>query len=233
MTDWTVSRVGFMEQALPYTDYYRAIARRMAPYLPREGHVCDAGCGLGELGICLLPYCGRVTCVDRSKRAIESLRRRAPAGITALCGDVAALLPAEPYDAMVFCLFGDMEQTLALAKTQCSGKVLLIKREYDTHRFSPGELPLGDYTAQNARQTLQRRGIPWQEETFTADFGQPFRSLEEAERFFALYNRSESRAFTRQEIAARLIDGPDETFPLYLPNEKRLCLLVFDARDII
>ena len=69
-------------------------------------------------------------------------------------------------------------------------------------------------------------------ERFTAEFGQPFRSLEAAERFFALYNRSESEVLSKDEIRARLTAGLSAEFPYYLPHKKALCLFTVETADI-
>ncbi len=52
---WTPERVRFMANADAHTDYYQKLARWLAPWLPKNGHVCDAGCGLGSLSLALLP----------------------------------------------------------------------------------------------------------------------------------------------------------------------------------
>ena len=50
---WTPERVRFMANADAHTDYYQKLARWLAPWLPKNGHVCDAGCGLGSLSLAL------------------------------------------------------------------------------------------------------------------------------------------------------------------------------------
>lgn len=44
-------------------------------------------------------------------------------------------------------------------------------------------MSLGEYTAGSTENVLREKGIPYTVERFTAEFGQPFRSLEAAERF--------------------------------------------------
>lgn len=230
---WTDETLAFLRDAARYSRYYEIIAEKIAPHLPPRAHLCDAGCGTGGLSLALLPHCAKITAVDKDARAIGELSRALPrAGLTALCADIASLSPVPPYDAMVFCLFGNTEETLRIAARQCRREIFLVKRDYDRHRFSAGSVSLGEYNAPSTEQVLARRGIPYACERFTADFGQPFRSLEDAERFFALYNRSADASLTRDEIAARLTAGPDAEFPYYLPNEKKLCLFRLHTRDI-
>jgi SAM-dependent methyltransferase len=229
---WTEESIAFLRDAAAMSDYYRVIAGKIAPHLPENAHVCDAGCGIGELSIALAPYCRHVTAVDADELAVKTLESHRPERVAARCGDIEALAPDKPYDAMVFCLFGRTEDALGIAGRQCRGKIFLVKRDYSHHRFSAGKISLGEYTAGNTESVLRERGIPYTLERFSAEFGQPFRSIEEAERFFALYNRSESETLSAREIEARLTAGPSEEFPYYLPHQKALCLFTIETADL-
>lgn len=195
------------------------------PYLPKQAHVCDAGCGLGGLSVALLPYCRHVTAVDRAAAPLENLRQRAGHDpcLTVRQGDIRCLPPETPYDAMVFCLFGDVEEALTVARQQCRGTVLLIRRDYAYHRFSTGRVPVG-FTAADSEDTLRHLGLSYRMERFSLEFGQPLRSLEDARRFFRLYDRSGAG----EPPLHRLVPGPGPEFPYYLPNRKELCLLAVE-----
>lgn len=229
---WTEESIAFLRDAAAMNRYYETIAERIAPQLPKDAHICDAGCGIGELSLALKPYCHHVTAVDADALAIKTLKAHLIEGVTARCGDVETLAPEKPYDAMVFCLFGRTQDTLRIAKKQCRGRIFLVKRDYSHHRFSAGQVSLGEYTAGSAEAVLHEKGIPYTVERFKAEFGQPFRSLEAAERFFALYNRSRSETLSKDEIKARLTAGPSVEFPYYLPHKKALCLFTIETAAI-
>ena len=231
MDGWTKKQIDYMHDALRFSDYYQVIAAHIAPHLAPGSTLCDAGCGLGELGLALLPRCRSVTCVDIAPAAIRDLESRAPAGIMPLCGNVAECPPAVPYDAMVFCLFGSTGEALAIAGAQCRGKVFLIKRNYVNHRFSTDTIPIGDHTAEHTARELAAWGIPFFAEDFTAELGQPFRSMTDAREFFSLYNRSE-HSITDEELRSRLCSGPTEEFPLFLPQKKQLRLFTIETENI-
>ena len=170
--------------------------------------------------------------MDADELAIKTLEAHLIKGVTAICGDMETPAPEKPYDAMVFCLFGRTEDTLRIARKQCRGKIFLVKSDYSHHRFSAGKVSLGEYTAGSTEAVLHEKGVPYTVERFTAEFGQPFRSLEATERFFALYNRSRSETLSKDEIKARLTAGSSEKFPYYLPHEKALCLFTVETTDI-
>ena len=124
---------------------------------------------------------------------------------------------------MVFCLFGDVEEALTVARQQCRGTVLLIRRDYAYHRFSTGRVPVG-FTAADSEDTLRHLGLSYRMERFSLEFGQPLRSLEDARRFLRLYDRSGAV----EPPLHRLVPGPGPEFPYYLPNRKDLCLLAVE-----
>ena len=161
----------------------------------------------------------------RAAAALENLRQRAghDPRLTVRQGDIRCLPPETPYDAMVFCLFGDVEEALTVARQQCRGTVLLIRRDYAYHRFSTGRVPVG-FTAADSEDTLRHLGLSYRMERFSLEFGQPFRSLEDAQRFFRLYDRSGGV----EPPLHRLVPGPEPEFPYYLPNRKDLCLLAVE-----
>ena len=100
MFQWNAEKVRFMEDAAAWGDFHARLAAELAPYLPRDGHVCDAGCGTGHLALALSPYVKRVTAVDVSAQALalltENCRKRGAANIDIRCGDIARLPPEQP-----------------------------------------------------------------------------------------------------------------------------------------
>ena len=227
MFHWTDEGIRFMADAANETDFHRRLAAELLPYLTPEDAVCDAGCGLGHLSLALSPYVRTVTAVEREQRALAVLERelalRHIENVHPCCEDVFTHRPEKPYDAMVFCLFGDVEEALTVARQQCQGTVLLIRRDYAYHRFSTGRVPVG-FTAADSEDTLRHLGLSYRMERFSLEFGQPLRSLEDARRFFRLYDRSGAG----EPPLHRLVPGPGPEFPYYLPNRKELCLLAVE-----
>ena len=107
MQRWSPEIIRYLYTAADHSRYYQDLARQLGAFLRPEDRVCDAGCGLGLLSRALLPYCAHVTAVDRSPAAVAALRARGEdPKLSALTGDIRELPPRQPYDAMVFCLFG-------------------------------------------------------------------------------------------------------------------------------
>ena len=125
MFSWSADTVRFMADACRRTDFHEKLTALLLPYLKPTDHICDAGCGLGYLSLALSSHAAHITAAERDAAALSVLRQeldaRGVANVTPLCADVLAYTPPVPFDAMVFCFFGSMEEILAAALRQCRG----------------------------------------------------------------------------------------------------------------
>lgn len=234
---WSPESIRFRVDAAEYTRYDDVIAARILPHLSYGAHICDAGCGLGHLSCAIAECCARVTAIDTSAEALAvllgTIATRGIANVEVLQGDLFVMQPQKRYDAMVFCFFGQVEETLRAAAAQCQGKVLLIKKNWSMHRFTPGEVPLKRFTYQQTLLELDALGVPYQAETFPVEMGQPFRSLEDATLFFETYRQEEDEEDIAPEQVKRRLNGTDSAaFPYFLPANRTLGLIAINARSI-
>ena len=223
---WTPEQIRFYLDASARSDYDRLLAARIREAAPEAETICDAGCGLGGLSLALSAQFSSVTAIDCSKNAITCLRERIAAqglgNVRAMQEDLMTYTPPTPFDAMVFCYFGQTEEILQIASHCCRGTVLLVKRNYDSHRFTLQKEKHTRDTADSAAEVLRERGIRFRREDLETEFGQPFRSLSEAVRFFELYDGGTvTQAAVREKLQATV----DKEFPFYFPQKKRVSLL--------
>ena len=232
---WNDEMIRYLSAASEYGRFNEEIASRIAARLPKSARVCDAGCGLGYLSLALSPLCKKVTAVDASDKALAVLRRNlAAAGISnvePVRGDLFSMTPEEPYDAMVFCFFGSTEDTLAAVRAQCRGKAFLIKKHWDTHRFTLKQRPLEKFTFENTCAELDRLRVPYETEVFPLEMGQPLRSLADGEAFFRLYG-GEAEGATAEDVRARLTETGNPAFPYYLSSNRPLGMVILSADAI-
>ena len=48
---WTDESIAFLRGAAAMNRYYETVAERITPQLTENAHICDAGCGIGELSL--------------------------------------------------------------------------------------------------------------------------------------------------------------------------------------
>ena len=238
MFHWTDDMIRFMADAAGRTDFHRRLAAELLPYLTPEDAVCDAGCGLGHLSLALSPYVRTVTAVEREQRALAVLERelalRHIENVHPCCEDVFAHRPEKPYDAMVFCFFGSMDEILSAAKAQCCGRVIAVKRDQTAHRFTVTQQPLGgSHGLEVACRRLEELGIPYELKRTAFRFDQPFRSLEDARRFFEMYRRRDDASLITDELLRQRLEATgDGEFPWRLPSARPAGIITFDALKI-
>lgn len=230
MQDWSAASVAFLRDAAAYGDFFPKLAAHLLPWLPKDGHICDAGCGLGSLALELCRYCQLVTAVDLAAAAIEALCAEVlPENLRVVCGDIFTM--SAQYDAMVFCYFGRMREILQIAAHQCTGRVVAVKRANPAHRFSVQPAERDRHRQEEAHALLTTLKIPFETQRLQLEFGQPFRSIEAASDFFALYDRS-GAAIGTEELQRRLSQTQSAEFPYYLPSQRDMEIFIFDAHDI-
>ena len=228
MFKWTQESIAYMDDACCRTDFHRKLTAELQPYLRETDCVCDAGCGLGYLSLSLAPYVGAVTAVERDSQALAVLERelafRHIKNVHPCCEDVFVHRPEKPYDAMVFCFFGSIEEILAAAARCCRGTVLAVVRNDESHRFSGKHREPGRHSYETACRILAEKGICFTARTEAFYFDQPFRSLEAARRFFELYGGNE-------DWRSRLVETGDPEFPWQLPSRREFGLITFQMGD--
>ena len=238
MFRWTDDMIRFMADAAGCTDFHQRLASELLPWLHPDDTVCDAGCGLGYLSLALAPHVRHITAAERDAAALAVLERELAArhieNVTPLCADVFTHRPDRPYDAMVFCFFGSMDEILSVAAAQCRGTVIAVKRDQTDHRFTVTKQPLGGtHGVDAACCRLSELGIPYQLKRTAFRFDQPFRSLEDARRFFALYRRQDDAALITEELLRERLEATgDAVFPWRLPSLRPAGILLFDASNI-
>lgn len=65
------------------------------------------------------------------------------------------------------------------------------------------------------------------------EFGQPFRSLADARRFYEIYSKDADKSLITDEFLLNKLESTGQTmFPYYMPHLRSLAILKFRAGDI-
>ena len=125
MFTWTPEMIRLMQNANARSEYHRQLAAILAPKL--------AGCRT-------------ITAADVSDAALdvlrETIRTQNLTNITPLPCDLLQSTDRTRYDGMVFCFFGSLAEILPVARRQCAKTLVIIKKNYELHRFSLTAQPI-------------------------------------------------------------------------------------------
>ena len=236
LSAWTDDMVRLMRDACEQSSYYDELAEAIGRALGgvQTLHLCDAGCGLGYLSLALARRCRRVTAVERAPKALavlsDNLQRRGVSNVELLRQDAWALPADMRFDAMIFCLFGRLEDALQLASMHAQ-RAVIVKRSHPARRFALDAEETAPDSAEPARALLRAKGLRYAEETLRLSLNQPFRSMDDARLFFRLYARRDAMADVDEaSVRARLLPGSSPEFPFVLPAARDLTLLTVECK---
>jgi len=234
MFQWSPDMVRFMEDAGSHTDFYRLVAEELAALVPTDAFVCDVGCGLGFSSLELARRFRRVRAIDISENALAVLRKNNTCeNLEILRSDAFSMTPEAPYDAMLFCCCGRVQEIIEAARAQCSGTVLVVQRDAKYHRLTAGKQRNQQANFQLMEEEFARLGVPFQSKRISVSIGQPLRSIEDGILYFKTYDKSADLShITAQYVEERVIPRNDPEFPYYYPMETTMGFLSFRVEDL-
>ena len=241
MFEWTPKMIDFMRDASEYNNYHEILSQKIKNYFTFDSHICDAGCGLGYLSLAISDKFEKVTSIDVSNVAIEVLKNNVNdkdcKNINVIEGDIWDIKSDYVYDGIIFCFFGSISEILKIAKIQCSGKIIIIKRNWKDHRFSkktqnPVKKGRG-FSYRDAKIFLEKSNIPFKCETLKVEMGQPFRTVKDAVEFFKIYDKTGKEIeFSESNVSGRLRLEESNDFPYYYSSKKEIGIIILDTSDI-
>ncbi len=224
---WTDEMVSFMEDASENSDYFFKLSNVITPYLAGLRTVCDAGCGLGGLAKKLAQRGFSAFACDISENAIQYIKNENWKNVTPVCCDLQKWTPAEKFDAMIFNYFGSLSEVLDISSRCCKGVIIIIKKNYRFHRFSFEKNPIQQRADESAESFFEKHNISYEKKEIEFEFGQPFRSIEDAVKFFEIYSRDTNKSIISPEnVRKKLVSSAIPGFKYYLPQKKSSLLFV-------
>ncbi|MBO4695913.1 MAG: class I SAM-dependent methyltransferase [Lachnospiraceae bacterium] len=230
---WTEESIRFRGESARYTGCYDILAGHASKYLPQACSVFEGGCGLGHLSMSLARRGYEVTAMDNSPAAVASFREEAArtgARVNILEGDIFRLPADEVFDCAVFCFFGGTKEILDWGKTHCRDKLIMFKKNWNTHRFTKDPGSIRKFTFPLTCEELDGLGVAYKTEVIDADMGQPFRSVKDAEAFFRLHDPEGE--MTETDILPKLTETGDPEYPYYLSALRPVGMIIVSAADI-
>ncbi len=221
---WDEDQIRWYEEASEVSSFHKDLAWLIRPYLKRDDRVCDWGCGLGKLSLELAPYVASIDCIDSDPGVLKSLEEAAASqdqgNIRTVLGRAEDLV--QPCDVGLMVFFGT-PVSLMMACIQRSRRLLVRIMNADKEGIIRGRETVADI-----EKALQEAAYPYERLEASLEFGQPFRSLEDAGTYFMLYEREGEGLDHR---LGQLVKSSHSLYPYYLPKRKDLVILLVDSRQ--
>ena len=219
MFTWTDDAIRWYRTAAEKTEFFKRLTDKLAPFLPKEETVCDLGCGPGHLALELAARGYRVTALDASREAIAWLQtekdRRCWEQPFIRCEDWNQLEGLPLWDNVVMVCAGRRTE-LSFLRKLCRKRLIIVDRvACRSHVRTDG----GNSAHCRSVSVLRRyeKLAVARLSAFRLEFGQPLRSLADAEAYVRFFGGQCGGAVARGLIAA-----DDEVYPWYFPYAKEL-----------
>lgn len=218
--NWNKDTIRWYREADAYTGFFQNIAGLIAPRLRDYTTFCDIGCGLGLVDIALSKYIDSITCVDINEAAIQELQKSIKEqGITNIrtklmdCNDLN-----ENWDVICVSFFGsrDLIKFLPL----CKKLIAVVNKKNQTDLIPAKDRSFQKNTVEETEQLLLEKGIRYTLTEGSFEFGQPFVSREDAEKFVKTHSPHTSSAEVAEFLAHRLVETGVTPYPFFIPRMK-------------
>ncbi|MBN2794116.1 MAG: class I SAM-dependent methyltransferase [Clostridia bacterium] len=226
----------FMSDAYEYNKTHLALMSYIKKEIKSTDYVCDAGCGLGYMSLALAKHCTKVDSVDLAQPPLEILRANITkeniTNINVIEKNINNHMPEQMYDKMVFSFFGSTEEALRIGKKMCKDQLILFKNDSSFHRFTMKQKPNKGHTFETSKRTLEKLNIPYRVDKILLEMGQPFRTLEDAQVFFNLYNREPNEPVNLEVIKSSLKQIKGTEFQYFYSVLKPIAIIKVKTKDI-
>lgn len=241
MFRWSSESIEWYRNAVEYTNYPAVLCEQIKEFFDLKDTVYDIGCGLGYIDLLLAPYVEQITGVDVDGSVLElmdqSISRQQIRNVKTMHIDWRALKETV-CDVVLACSFASLERDLDALLSLCRRRLVIVKR--NAIRNEQGFIT--EYNRKNGSNKdeiyLDRQGIPYHLKSFIADFGQPFRSEEEARHFISHYKLEPWHSMADYSLESYALSGDGVTtgermdagsgYRYYLPNQKDVHIIVVE-----
>jgi SAM-dependent methyltransferase len=227
--DWNADTIRWYSDAEAYSGFYKKIAGMIIPGLREYQTLCDLGCGPGLFSFEAAPYFDSVECVDLSEKALRSIKERAAQqgfkNISTRLEDAYQL--AGTWDVIFMSFFGSRELDRFLS--MCRKLIAVVSDTSESELFPMKEQRFKKNTADETARYLKGKGIQYRLTHRNLEFGQPFKSLEDARRCIRYYVPDLTNSELDSCLNTRLEETRGEVWPYYLPRMKSVGIFELDG----
>lgn len=217
---WNDDTIRWYLNANAYTGFYKNIAEEIAPMLNGYNTLCDLGCGLGLFDFEIYPYIEKIDCIDLNETALASITERAEKlGIhnihtrLADCDTISG-----KWDVVYMSFYGS--QSVDRFLPLCKKLIAVVGVTAEPVMFPRQNGSSGRNTVDQTISYLNDKNLPYKLSYKQFEFGQPFTSKQDAEKFLKIYSPDITDQETTDFLSSRLLESGNLDFPYYMPRVK-------------
>ena len=229
---WSDQSIQWFLNASEYTQFHKKLSKKLLPFLSKHDRVCDYGCGLGRLDIALAPHVSFIKALDINPIVIDHLSQDVLnlglQNISSLCVDSKE--HTESCDVGIMSFFGIGEKEMLLYRGHCKKKLIRIVNMKNQSTLYPHEYrKTRKDTVAIIKNELENSAISYQFIEIYLEFGQPFRSMNDAMHFVQFHAPDAVKTEIESFLSKYIIEISHERYSFYLPNKKHLGIFVLDC----
>lgn len=217
---WNNETIRWYITANEYTGFFKNIADTIAPMVSGYKTMCDIGCGLGLVDLELHRMMDRIDCVDINEAVIGKLKQiielRGIKNIYARLEDCNNL--SGSWDVIYMSFFGsrELEKHLPL----CKKLIAVVGKKADSELFPGKYRKMEKNTVADTENYLKENNIEYKITHREFEFGQPFKSIDEAASFVRSLSGEAADREINEFLAQRLIEITHPEYRFFMPRKK-------------
>lgn len=237
---WTTEKIHWYQQAANYTKYYKEIFRDISPYIKKTDHVCDLGCGLGDLSIEIASIANKVTSIDISKDALNVLQQKIThqhiENIELLQSNWSDLSLTPQWDVVIVSFFRQNYEDFIKLLKMARQKIIVVATNGSEDSFLPRQKKHRNKgKIDDLKATFTEHGLHFNCIERTVEFGQPLASVDDARAYIKQYVPACDHDTMEAHIEERLLKIEDGDFAgqYFFPNKKEIGIFIIEKDEAV
>ncbi len=218
--NWNPDTIRWYQDANFYTGYYKRVAELIATKLEGYSTFCDIGCGLGLVDLELSKYIESITCIDINSEAIYALKKSME--LRKITNIETRLMDCEyiekNWDVIFISFFGS--RNIERFLPNCKKLIAVVGKDNNDELFPRKCGSFKKNTYDKVEKELIDKGIPYCIDKVLLEFGQPFISMEDAEKFVRTYSPGISQENLEFFLTKRIVKTGEKEYPYIIPRKK-------------
>ncbi len=224
---WNKKTIELYRDAAEYCKFHQSLVISLKPYLKPTDSVIDIGCGHAYIDLLLAGHVAKISCVDIDEAVLAELKKRKPANMTIINGDVSTL-QITAHDYVIMSFYGRLTEDYQKIKNFANKGIITIKNTRRTVVEFNDQVQLKRETHGDVINFCDQNNIAYQSEILELPFGQPFKTIDDVYLYLKRYKPIKSGNY-EDYIKENLITIDDPNYHYYLPKLKRVGIAIIDT----